>query len=230
MLEKTFYFSSKIISDQTTDHSKYPRDRRSRFFTVHIHFRDQSRWHGRTISGYTAVNYAPLFVCESFFVAGFRSVARQEDVVLRVIPGTAASSFHMDITHMALLGIPPRYLWLNVHQHQPRPFLQSAFSIRTPKLTTQGQIVTAVWSTWRRAVSWRAITALSNNNTKKMSPNWKKPNSSWNQRKRKEGLSPKSLPIDEYFELNGDNQCPGELPLPFHTTWPQRHKIYHRNV
>ena len=110
VLEKTFYFSSKIISDQTTDHSKDPRDRSSRFFTVHIHFRDQSRWHGRTISGYTAVNYAPLFVCESSFVAGFRSVARQEDVVLRVIPGTAASSFHMDLTHMALLGIPPRYL------------------------------------------------------------------------------------------------------------------------
>ena len=139
------------------------------------------------LSSYTAVSYTPLFVCDSSFVAGFSSITWQEGMVLRFILGTAASSFCMDITHMTLLGIPPRYLWLNVHQHQPRPFLQSAFSIRTPKLTTQGQIVTAVWSTWRRAVSWRAITALSNNNTKKMSPNWKKPNSSWNQRKRKEG-------------------------------------------
>ena len=66
-----------------------------------------------------------------------------------------------------------------------------------------------------------SFTALSYNNTKNLSPNWKKLNCSWNQRERKEGLSPKPLPIDEYFELNRDNQCPGELLLPFHTTTTQ---------
>ena len=62
------------------------------------------------LSGYTAVNYTPLFVCDSSFVAGFSSITWQEGMVLRFILGTAASSFCMDITHMALLGIPPRYL------------------------------------------------------------------------------------------------------------------------
>jgi len=107
-------------------------------------------------------------------------------------------------------------------------FLQSIFSIRTLKFITQGRIVTTVAANprilrpqRRWAVSWRAITALSYNNTKNLWPNWKKLNCSWNQGERKEGFSPKPLPIDEYFELNRDNQSPGEPPLPFHTTTTQ---------